>query len=358
MRCLLIIFFSFSQKLSIAQEILFSALENYHSADENILVEEDSIAGFLSFVSIYQNYKWRWMGDLRRLGEAQHMWYAKHKISGHDTLYPNDYYSYSKLPNLCDGQRVITMGYGVHTIRKGKKWMYEDEFIAIRLTNEINLDEELTLHFKYLVATGVVLDILTNSSPEKEGAFFIDQIIVSREDSGILEEFDKTYQNKKKQIGHDWVIFLINQELSDKFKFGQGISLMSPSACTCENNDKYISPDLYLKTVPYDLKFNFTSGSYEIISFDSLKFNEMIAYLKIYTEKKVGFIGHTDNVGNPDENMILSTQRAKSVFELFASNDINESRMQYKGMGDTKPHVANDTEEGRAQNRRVEVWIW
>jgi outer membrane protein OmpA-like peptidoglycan-associated protein/tetratricopeptide (TPR) repeat protein len=63
--------------------------------------------------------------------------------------------------------------------------------------------------------------------------------------------------------------------------------------------------------------------------------------------------GHTDNIGNAAENMKLSANRAKSVYDYLVANDIPPARLTYKGYGKTVPVATNDTEEGRAKNRRT-----
>lgn len=66
--------------------------------------------------------------------------------------------------------------------------------------------------------------------------------------------------------------------------------------------------------------------------------------------------GHTDNVGDEGYNLQLSKQRAKSVKEhLVAVHGVDASRLSTEGFGEAKPVASNDTEGGRAQNRRVEL---
>ena len=68
--------------------------------------------------------------------------------------------------------------------------------------------------------------------------------------------------------------------------------------------------------------------------------------------------GHTDNVGKPQDNLILSNGRAQSVINyLLASRQIAKERLQFKGFGETKPIAPNDTEPGRALNRRTEMSV-
>jgi OmpA-OmpF porin, OOP family len=67
--------------------------------------------------------------------------------------------------------------------------------------------------------------------------------------------------------------------------------------------------------------------------------------------------GHTDNVGSTEHNTALSEARAKAVKDYLVTKSIEGSRLKTQGFGPTKPHSSNDTEEGRAMNRRVEIKI-
>ena len=67
-------------------------------------------------------------------------------------------------------------------------------------------------------------------------------------------------------------------------------------------------------------------------------------------------MGHTDNVGGFDFNMDLSRRRAESVVDwLTSKHGIPAARLQAAGVGMLSPVAPNDTEEGRAKNRRVEL---
>lgn len=67
--------------------------------------------------------------------------------------------------------------------------------------------------------------------------------------------------------------------------------------------------------------------------------------------------GHTDNIGSPAYNLVLSQQRADTVRNYLMDKGVGESRMTAVGYGQNQPVADNDTEEGRAQNRRVEFRI-
>lgn len=80
--------------------------------------------------------------------------------------------------------------------------------------------------------------------------------------------------------------------------------------------------------------------------------------IKAHPDKRVLVAGHTDSVGNPDSNLKLSEARAASVRDWLAdASGIPQSHFAIQGYGDTRPKAPNDTEEGRAANRRVEITL-
>ena len=72
---------------------------------------------------------------------------------------------------------------------------------------------------------------------------------------------------------------------------------------------------------------------------------------------KIQIEGHTDNVGSAADNATLSQARAKAVTDYLAGKGIAPARLQAKGFGATKPIASNESEAGRAQNRRTELKI-
>ena len=68
--------------------------------------------------------------------------------------------------------------------------------------------------------------------------------------------------------------------------------------------------------------------------------------------------GHTDNVGDPSSNLALSKRRAEAVsawLQANASSSFPKERVRTRAYGDQQPVAANDTAQGRAQNRRVDI---
>ena len=85
--------------------------------------------------------------------------------------------------------------------------------------------------------------------------------------------------------------------------------------------------------------------------------NKLVAFLKTEKNIRIEVSGHTDSTGDKKANVILSEQRAKAVVNFLVEKGIPAARMTYKGYGDAKPVASNDTEEGRAKNRRTEFSI-
>jgi OOP family OmpA-OmpF porin len=67
--------------------------------------------------------------------------------------------------------------------------------------------------------------------------------------------------------------------------------------------------------------------------------------------------GHTDSVGSEEYNMGLSDRRANSVKDYLISQGITATRLTARGYGESQPVASNDTDAGRAQNRRVELIV-
>jgi len=84
---------------------------------------------------------------------------------------------------------------------------------------------------------------------------------------------------------------------------------------------------------------------------------KLIEFLNDNPNIRIEIQGHTDTVGTDEYNMILSTARAKAVYDFLIEHQITRERIEYQGFGLTRPVSENDTEEGRAQNRRTEFMI-
>jgi outer membrane protein OmpA-like peptidoglycan-associated protein len=104
-----------------------------------------------------------------------------------------------------------------------------------------------------------------------------------------------------------------------------------------------------------DIYFESNSSALFESSFEEL--DRVIKLMKSYPSMKIEIAAHTDDVGSAAYNTRLSQERANSVINYITGNNIAEDRLISKGYGESKPVVANDSEENRAKNRRVELKI-
>jgi outer membrane protein OmpA-like peptidoglycan-associated protein len=108
---------------------------------------------------------------------------------------------------------------------------------------------------------------------------------------------------------------------------------------------------IVLRSVHFDFnKYNIRPDAIPVL-------DEAVSILKEDATVPVVVEGHTDAIGSQKYNQKLSEQRAESVKKYLVSHGIAASRIQTIGYGKTKPVASNDTEDGRAQNRRVELHV-
>lgn len=114
-----------------------------------------------------------------------------------------------------------------------------------------------------------------------------------------------------------------------------------------ETNAVQILKNVYFETGSAKLKDN---------SFAELE--QLAFFLEQNSHIKIEIAGHTDNLGEPSANLVLSEKRAKTVQDYLVKKGIGEGRLRAVGYGDTQPLASNDDEEdGRELNRRIEIRI-
>lgn len=100
----------------------------------------------------------------------------------------------------------------------------------------------------------------------------------------------------------------------------------------------------------------FAPGSSKIGPEQRKLLDAVVAAIELYPDRDVIVEGHTDSAGGDDANLELSRARARSVREfLLASGRVLAARVTSEGYGETRPVASNDTAEGRARNRRIDV---
>lgn len=102
---------------------------------------------------------------------------------------------------------------------------------------------------------------------------------------------------------------------------------------------------------------NFETGSATLTANSRYELDNLVTALNAFPGLTIEVAGHTDNTGNPADNLTLSAARASSVVKYLTDRGVSEGRLRPRGYGDTKPLVPNDSEDNRAKNRRTEFTI-
>jgi autotransporter-associated beta strand protein len=121
-----------------------------------------------------------------------------------------------------------------------------------------------------------------------------------------------------------------------------------------ESNERRANPEIK----SYKLSVaNFNTNSYELKPEAKEIIRGQAEEIKGYEYKKITVEGHTDATGNDEINDPLSAKRARAVYDEFIINGIPVYKMRYIGFGSRLPIETNKTKEGRAANRRVEIFV-
>jgi OmpA-OmpF porin, OOP family len=110
------------------------------------------------------------------------------------------------------------------------------------------------------------------------------------------------------------------------------------------------------KTFVFD-HLNFDTGGAQLTPDSVQTVNNLSQVLKAYPNARVQLSGHTDNSGSAEANQALSLDRANAVKAMLVNQGVPAERISAQGFGQDRPVASNDTEEGRARNRRTELTV-
>jgi len=122
------------------------------------------------------------------------------------------------------------------------------------------------------------------------------------------------------------------------------------------NNQNICSLDLKV-SISNELDISFKSNSFDLDTSFYPNIDSLFNWLNENKHLSIEIRGHTDNIGSPSSNLLLSKNRAESVRKYLIGKGVNPSRIISKGLGETMPIEDNGTEKGRAKNRRTEVIV-
>ena len=117
-----------------------------------------------------------------------------------------------------------------------------------------------------------------------------------------------------------------------------------------------VTVDQEKQKIEATLKINFDVDK-DAIKTEATKLDDLAGVFTKYPENIVVLEGHTDADGAESYNQTLSEKRAKSVENYLRGKNLNIASLSSTGYGETRPVASNETQEGKAQNRRVEIKI-
>jgi len=242
---------------------------------------------------------------------------------------------------------------------------------VVKSTEEINKElgkkEVSVLSLKLIVNSDKLFDV-DGSTLTPEGCKRLDEIVqllqASPKDKVLIEtytdnvrsrEMNIELSNKQAQSIYDYLVQKGIDASRIKAK-GYGPDKPVASNDTVEGRAKNRRVEMIV--LKENCEISFSIGKYDIRNESNKSLNEIVELIKAYREGKVLIEGHTDITGSREINMELSINRAKSVCDYFIKQGIEPTRIEIKGYGPDKPVASNDTVEGRAKNRRVEIILY
>lgn len=154
-------------------------------------------------------------------------------------------------------------------------------------------------------------------------------------------------------IGKDYT-FTVNRK--DYLFYSELYELKNKNADSIYRKDIALQPvELNANVVLKNIQFE--TNAYKLLPVSLIELDKLLQLLTDNNALKIEISGHTDNVGKPEDNIKLSTNRAKAVVDYFISKGIAANRLSYKGYGASKPIADNTSEKGRSKNRRTEFMV-
>ncbi|MEM7552018.1 MAG: OmpA family protein [Bacteroidota bacterium] len=215
---------------------------------------------------------------------------------------------------------------------------------------EVSQDITLTKALQPYVITGKVYDQKTSEPIEVTLDFDLDNETLTTAKTDL--EYDGFYEAKVFKPG----VFHIRATKEGYLNLDDSINIFDNQDFLSYDKDLFMVPiEVGATVVINNIYFDFDKSTLKKESFPEL--DRLVELLSFNSTIRIEIAGHTDDKGSDDYNLELSQGRADAVRQYLSENGIDASRIESKGYGETSPVATNFTDEGRAQNRRVEFTI-
>jgi outer membrane protein OmpA-like peptidoglycan-associated protein len=272
----------------------------------------------------------------------------------------SDLFVLKKLPN---GQWGIpeNMGYPINTIEnEGSLAVAADGYTAYYASDREDSRGGLDIYsftlptharpFKTIYVKGVVTDLISKKGlpANLELTDNATGTIINKVQTDELGHYFITLPE-----GKDYT-FTVNRKGYLFYSSAYALSGAAPDSTYVKN--------IALEPIKLATSFVFTQVLFDNNSFALLpaslpELNKLLQILEENPSMHIQISGYTDNIGKASDNLILSTNRAKSIVNYLSGKGIATERLSYKGFGSDNPIATNETPEGRALNRRTSFTI-
>ena len=227
---------------------------------------------------------------------------------------------------------------------------YAKDFKVPHLNRDttLHVDIYLTPLAKQLMLAGDVIDKKTNTK-----VAVANLAIVQRSTSANFSPAVAGGSYQQDISGFGWYVFNVSAE--GYLNTTDSVQVVNDSTIPVVKNI-YLTPiEVGITVRLKNIYFDFDKTTLKQESYTEL--NKVVDFLKQNSKVSIEIAGHTDSKGSDEYNLNLSQGRSQSVVDYLISQGIDSPRLQAHGYGETKPIDTNDTDDGRANNRRVEFTI-
>ena len=225
-----------------------------------------------------------------------------------------------------------------------------NESLPLKNVQEVTGNKDITMQKSVItyIVTGVI-------SSESDNQPLKANIIASKSGDEQISQTIATDENGKYELTLSDAGPFLMEVTSEGYFFANSILQFTDDSAMVIRNFIMKKMEVGVKMVMDNILFNTGNATLRPESFAAL--NKLVNLLKENPNVKIEVSGHTDNTGSASTNKTLSKNRALTVRNYLISQGIAGERVQYEGYGFDRPIAPNNTEEGRAANRRVEIEI-
>ncbi|MCU0367770.1 MAG: OmpA family protein [Cyclobacteriaceae bacterium] len=228
---------------------------------------------------------------------------------------------------------------------------YEKSFVMPKVNRDTTLRVELFLTpiDKPIILTGDLLD--KKSTKRVDNA----RLQIALKSDRSINFGSSAEAGKYEQIvpGVGW--YLLTASAEGYITANDSVQVMNDKVTPIVKNIFLTPIEVGLTVRLKNIYFDFDKTTLKSESFTEL--NKVVDFLNQNGNVSIEISGHTDSKGSDTYNLNLSQGRSQAVVDYLISQGIDSSRLQAKGYGESKPIDTNDTEAGRANNRRVEFTV-